>query len=521
MRSRPTPAPAQNPSRGVSAKASASSAAWGTIPRRKSMLRAGVTGLLLGASLADQGFTSPFDRKEQGKLLSLEHPLLTSSGAAVEQIHLTGAGSREPVLVSFVTEDAQASVVEYRLVGCDEHGGAHWGRKQDLAHCDAAAKSTAALGSGHVWKRAEGQSSVYSALNFYTATDDEGHPLWNDTSWGSYKDAGDWYTSQYIHSVPLRDLRPGGLYLYRIPPMEDREFAFRAPLAVGPGEKVRLGLIADLGQTDDSVETMRRVQAKLGDLDQALFVGDLSYADGYGPRWDSFGRLAEPLFSRVVSSCVGGNHEFSQGEAWVGLRERWPAPARTSFRGGTQPAPLFYSFEVGPAHILALNSYMDTGEASQVYRFVEEDLRGVDRARTPFLIAFWHTPWYTSTTVHDMSEGAAMRRDLEALLSEAGVDFAFTGHVHAYERTLPVRSGEVVDACDGGIVHITIGDGGNREGPALPWRDPQPSWSAFREASFGFGVLELDGHSARWEWYRNDGDSDGPAETYTTGTCDG
>ena len=50
----------------------------------------------------------------------------------------------------------------------------------------------------------------------------------------------------------------------------------------------------------------------------------------------------------------------------------------------------------------------------------------------------------------------------------------------------------------GGTVHLVVGDGGNYEGPAIyeghpsGWRQPQPLWSAFREASYGPGV--------GWDW---------------------
>ena len=97
---------------------------------------------------------------------------------------------------------------------------------------------------------------------------------------------------------------------------------------------------------------------------------------------------------------------------------------------------------------------------------------------------------------HPMSEGAQMRQAMEALLLQARVDVVFNGHVHAYERTHPVP-----DA--GGITHITIGDGGNREQFATPWNDPQPAWSALRQDAYGFGMLELDGAQAQWTWLRN------------------
>lgn len=60
------------------------------------------------------------------------------------------------------------------------------------------------------------------------------------------------------------------------------------------------------------------------------------------------------------------------------------------------------------------------------------------------------------------------------------------------------------DPC--GSVHITIGDGGNREGLASKYKE-QPEWSAFREASFGHGVFNVvNSTHALWGWHRNDDD---------------
>jgi acid phosphatase type 7 len=87
-----------------------------------------------------------------------------------------------------------------------------------------------------------------------------------------------------------------------------------------------------------------------------------------------------------------------------------------------------------------------------------------------------------------------------------------------------------LDPC--GAVHITIGDGGNREGLArryhssirtrlwnlvhqlsqkfpasrhFRYRNPKPAWSVFRESSFGHGELKiLNSTHAHWTWHRND-----------------
>ncbi|KAF5197484.1 Purple acid phosphatase, partial [Thalictrum thalictroides] len=56
-----------------------------------------------------------------------------------------------------------------------------------------------------------------------------------------------------------------------------------------------------------------------------------------------------------------------------------------------------------------------------------------------------------------------MKKAIEDLLYGARVDVVFAGHVHAYERFTNVYD-DRADDC--GPVHITIGDGGNREGLA-------------------------------------------------------
>lgn len=63
-------------------------------------------------------------------------------------------------------------------------------------------------------------------------------------------------------------------------------------------------------------------------------------------------------------------------------------------------------------------------------------------------------------------------------------------------------------------MHITIGDGGNREGLASKYAIPKPMTSLFREASFGHGQLEVVNAShARWSWHRNDNDESAVADS--------
>lgn len=74
-----------------------------------------------------------------------------------------------------------------------------------------------------------------------------------------------------------------------------------------PARQCRLGLIGDLGQTENSARTLEHLAVT--DAESVINVGDLSYADGFQPRWDSYMRLAAPHTQRVAWALIEGNHE--------------------------------------------------------------------------------------------------------------------------------------------------------------------------------------------------------------------
>jgi acid phosphatase type 7 len=63
----------------------------------------------------------------------------------------------------------------------------------------------------------------------------------------------------------------------------------------------------------------------------------------------------------------------------------------------------------------------------------------VNRSETPWLIVLMHAPWYNSYNYHYM-EGETMRVMYEPWFVKYKVDLVFAGHVHAYERTVPISS---------------------------------------------------------------------------------
>ncbi|XP_021641480.2 purple acid phosphatase 15 isoform X2 [Hevea brasiliensis] len=369
------------------------------------------------------------------------------------------------------------------------------------------------------------------------------------------------YSSGIIHHVLLTGLKPKTQYYYQcgdpsIPAMSNI-YHFRTMPASGPNNyPSRIAIVGDLGLTYNTTSTVDHMFRNYPDL--LLLIGDVTYAnlyltngtgsdcyscafsqtpihETYQPRWDYWGRYMQPVISIIPIMVVEGNHEIEQqaeNQTFVAYSSRFAFPSKES----GSPSTFYYSFNAGGIHFIMLGAYIFYNKSADQYKWLERDLAKVDREVTPWLVATWHPPWYSTYRAH-YREAECMRVEMEELLYKYGVDIVFNGHVHAYERSNRVYN-YTLDPC--GPVYITIGDGGNREkmaithadepgncpdpsttpddymggfcafnftsGPAAGkfcW-DRQPDYSAYRESSFGHGILEVKNEShALWTWHRN------------------
>ncbi|CAB4317589.1 unnamed protein product [Prunus armeniaca] len=330
------------------------------------------------------------------------------------------------------------------------------------------------------------------------------------TSPGAYEKSATGSTSSYkylmyesgeIHDVVIGPLKPNTVYYYRCGSNSGPEFSFKTPPASFP---ITFAIVGDLGQTEWTKSTLDHISKVNHDM--FMLPGDLSYADVDQPLWDSFGRLVQPLASQRPWMVTQGNHEIEKipvlhTHAFTAYNARWHMPYEES----GSDSNLYYSFDVAGVHVIMLGSYTDFDPTSAQYQWLQTDLGKVDRGRTPWIVVLIHAPWYNSNKAHQgESESIDMKDAMEDLLYQARVDVVFAGHVHAYERFTRVYKDEANNC---GPVHITIGDGGNREGLASKYKNPQPKISVFREASFGHGHLVVaNATHAQWTWHRNEDD---------------
>ena len=334
--------------------------------------------------------------------------------------------------------------------------------------------------------------------------------------------AGEDYKSMYYHHVEISKLNKAHmLHYYRISPEQHSnvwsgEFAFLTPR---PDASV-FAILGDLGQTKYSTETLDGIRMHAAGMtngkeqaiiDTVLIAGDLSYADCTPADWDSWFDLVQPLTARVPLMIAPGNHDVEDPERCSEITgqpfESQFSTFKTRFQMPNTPRGIIhknthYDFQTGVAHVFVLCPYVPFGHGSVQYNSISAALGRVDRQRTPWIIFMTHQPFYNSNEAHqDEPTTLRMREIFEPLFHLHRVDFVVAGHVHAYERSLPVYKGV---ASSKGTVYLNVGDGGNREGLAATFIEPKPAWSVFRQADYGFGLLSMNRTHANWTWHRDE-----------------
>jgi predicted phosphodiesterase len=229
-----------------------------------------------------------------------------------------------------------------------------------------------------------------------------------------------------------------------------------------------------VGDTGDGKADERRIAHQIGCAapEFAVIVGDIVYPRGtvkdylknfFGPYNNTVetGPLTgAPVMATVPFYGVLGNHDVAAANLATvpdGLGAFYffhpprtgPAPLRSHLRvRGTEtqlaefksaaadalPHLGFYSFENGPVHGLCLdaNRHVDFTEPA-LLEWIRADLT---RSRAPWKLVFCHHPAFQATLTHYREQ---QMRLLAPLLEACGVDIVFAGHVHNYQRSVPLR----------------------------------------------------------------------------------
>ncbi|KAA0153600.1 hypothetical protein FNF29_02988 [Cafeteria roenbergensis] len=349
----------------------------------------------------------------------------------------------------------------------------------------------------------------------------------------------------------LTGLEPGARYNYTIVDAAGANLTsfetFDTPTAAGGDKSASLLVFADLGRgTEDgaltwddygrpALNTSRRMRE---DLDRGIghdgifHVGDISYAVGFLSIWDTYGDMMEPLLRRTAYSLNYGNHEADNtaattpagrtvtlfngsdagGECGVATNGWYPMP------WDSIDAP-WYSYDVGPVHVVAMGTEHDFRTGSPQHAWIEADLKAVDRSVTPWILFGGHRPMYIDSTYagpwdSDINVSDMLIEHVEPLLVKYAVDVAVWGHNHVVQRLCKLRGGECVERSSGeghtytkggdGVVHLVIGAAGASFSNNI--HHPHLEMTEFGAYVYGHSRMNFESdRRMTWQWIANEG----------------
>ncbi len=265
-----------------------------------------------------------------------------------------------------------------------------------------------------------------------------------------------------LYEAHLDQLSPGAEFDYRVLRNGTPVFTARGKAIAPPQATARFAVTGDPG-AGSAGQRQVAYQLHRTHPDAVIVPGDIVYPNGrlkhYFSKWfPIFNSPQAPVFRSRISAASPGNHDFeecanlSQPDC-LAYFHVWSTPlngpannvvalegpsadrqAFTDLAGARFPRAANYSFDFGPVHwtILDSNHVMDWTRPD-LRQWLENDLA---QARTPWkFVVFHHAPFHSSSKHAEHQR----LRVLAPIFEAQGVAIVFSGHVHNYQRTHPIR----------------------------------------------------------------------------------
>lgn len=221
--------------------------------------------------------------------------------------------------------------------------------------------------------------------------------------------------------------------------------------------------------------------------DLLMLAGDLSYANGDQPIWDTWFDQMQPLMANRVTMAAPGNHEQKDfgGDTFKNRFTHPPKPL-TSIISPGNPGSSFYSFDYNRVHFLVTTAgaLIDDGTLAEEILNIEADLSLAAARRAAgeidFIIVMQHFTIWTDQLGRSPANPTLVALE-ENIIVRYGVDLLIVGHDHVYQRSVPMAFGLPNPL---GYVQMLVGTGGasvrlmDEDGPQI--------WSASSFVGIGF-----------------------------------
>ncbi|MFL6234486.1 MAG: metallophosphoesterase family protein [Thermoanaerobaculia bacterium] len=197
---------------------------------------------------------------------------------------------------------------------------------------------------------------------------------------------------------------------------------------------------AAYGDTRDGHDVHRKIVEDVLSFHPGLVLqtGDLVHHGNAAEEWRIFDDITGAMRRQVPYYPARGNHDVAP-EGYYEQRVTQPVLSGNK---------LYYSFEKGNLHFVAIDTQQPLGPESEQGRWLETDLVQAQAAGL-FIVPFFHKAIFSIGPHAVEADVVALRPILHSLFQRHGVRLAFEGHDHVYYRT--VRDG---------ITYVVTGGGG-------------------------------------------------------------
>ena len=243
----------------------------------------------------------------------------------------------------------------------------------------------------------------------------------------------------------LENLPIGPYIEYRVRSTAGDTAPSRFRVGVPPGEPFRFAVFGD---TRTGHRVHRAVIEAIVNEQVAFFMhtGDMVERGGFDDQWDRFFQIERPLLAKAPIVPAIGNHDESTRNYFrrYFLLHLWAGNRR------------YYYHDWGNLRVVVVDTYVECQRTCAQFTFAARALE--EGVRKGMLLAILvHEPPYSSG--HHGSN-KQLRKPIEDLAVEYGVEIVFTGHDHDYERTKPIH----------GVTYVVSGSAG------APIRPVKPQW---------------------------------------------
>jgi acid phosphatase type 7 len=213
-----------------------------------------------------------------------------------------------------------------------------------------------------------------------------------------------------------------------------------------PATEVLLRFAA-YGDTRDGHEVHRKIVDDVMSFHPALVLqtGDLVHDGSAAAQWKIFDEITGAMRSQIPYYPARGNHDEGP-EGYY--QERVTQPVLSGNK-------LYYSFEKGSIHFVAIDTEQPLGPKSDQGRWLETDLAQA-QASGRFIVPFFHKAIFTIGPHATDPAVLALKPILHPLFQHHGVRLVFEGHDHIYYRT--IRDGIAYVVTGGGGAPLYDGD---------------------------------------------------------------